>query len=152
MLPQLLPVIALLAVLRFILTFNKFDDVYLLTGGGAGTEVVASGSTTSSPRSFDIGGAAAQALVLAAVPDRPAGRSTCIPRAPGGGGVTGRAPRWPRNMIETRVLRHPAAGWRSPFFVADHRVPVLLHGRCCRCVPIEEVLQNPGRLWVPPRS
>ena len=38
--PQLLPIIALLAVLRFIFTFNKFDDIYLLTGGGAGTEVV----------------------------------------------------------------------------------------------------------------
>ncbi|MBQ0982860.1 carbohydrate ABC transporter permease, partial [Micromonospora sp. M61] len=33
LLPQLLPVIALLGVLRFIMTFNKFDDVYLLTGG-----------------------------------------------------------------------------------------------------------------------
>ena len=34
LLPQLLPVVALLAVLRVIMTFNKFDDVYLLTGGG----------------------------------------------------------------------------------------------------------------------
>jgi multiple sugar transport system permease protein len=40
-LPQLLPVIALLSVLRLIMTFNKFDDVFLLTGGGAGTEVAA---------------------------------------------------------------------------------------------------------------
>ena len=39
--PQLLPVIALLSVLRLIMTFNKFDDVFLLTGGGAGTEVAA---------------------------------------------------------------------------------------------------------------
>ncbi len=31
--PQLLPTIALLAVLRFIFTFNEFDDIYLLTGG-----------------------------------------------------------------------------------------------------------------------
>ena len=46
-LPQLLPTIAVLAVLRFIWTFNKFDDIYLLTGGGAGTQVVASGSTTT---------------------------------------------------------------------------------------------------------
>ena len=38
--PQLLPTIALLALLRFIFTFNEFDDVYLLTGGGAGTQVV----------------------------------------------------------------------------------------------------------------
>ncbi len=35
-LPQLMPVIALLAVLRFIFTFNKFDDVYLLTGAAPG--------------------------------------------------------------------------------------------------------------------
>src|SRR5690242_9599044 len=40
LLPQLSSVIALLSVLRFIMTFTKFDDVYLLTGGGAGTDVV----------------------------------------------------------------------------------------------------------------
>ena len=34
--PQLLPTIAVLTVLRFIWTFNNFDDIYLLTGGGAG--------------------------------------------------------------------------------------------------------------------
>ncbi len=39
LLPQLMPTIAVLAVLRFIWTFNSFDDIYLLTGGGAGTEV-----------------------------------------------------------------------------------------------------------------
>lgn len=39
-LPQLQGVIALLTVLRFIWTFNEFDDIYLLTQGGAGTEVV----------------------------------------------------------------------------------------------------------------
>ncbi len=41
MLPQLLPTIAVLTVLRFIWTFNNFDDIYLLTGGGSGTQVVA---------------------------------------------------------------------------------------------------------------
>ena len=40
-LPQLVGVIALVAVLRFIFTFNAFDEIYLLTGGGAGTEVLA---------------------------------------------------------------------------------------------------------------
>ena len=35
-LPQLLPTIAVLTVLRFIWTFNNFDDIYLLTGGGVG--------------------------------------------------------------------------------------------------------------------
>ena len=40
-LPQLAGVIALIAVLRFIFTFNSFDEIYLLTGGGAGTQVLA---------------------------------------------------------------------------------------------------------------
>jgi multiple sugar transport system permease protein len=66
LLPQLGPVIALLTVLRFIMTFNKFDDVYLLTGGGAGTEVVSVRVYEFLTARFDIGAAAAQALVLAA--------------------------------------------------------------------------------------
>src|SRR4029453_13044386 len=65
-LPQLGSVIALLCVLRFIMTFNKFDDVYLLTGGGAGTEVVSVRVYQFLTARFDIGAAAAQALVLAA--------------------------------------------------------------------------------------
>jgi multiple sugar transport system permease protein len=67
LLPQLMPTIAVLAVLRFIWTFNSFDDIYLLTGGGAGTEVVAVSVFNSLTARGDIGGAAAQALVLAAV-------------------------------------------------------------------------------------
>jgi multiple sugar transport system permease protein len=66
LLPQLAPVIALLTVLRFIMTFNKFDDVYLLTGGGAGTEVVSVRIYHFLTARFDIGAASAQALVLAA--------------------------------------------------------------------------------------
>ena len=66
LLPQLGAVIALLCVLRFIMTFNKFDDVYLLTGGGAGTEVVSVRVFEYLTARFDIGAAAAQALVLAA--------------------------------------------------------------------------------------
>src|SRR4051794_31309433 len=66
LLPQLGPVIALLSVLRFIMTFNKFDDVYLLTGGGAGTEVVSVRVFQFLTARFDIGAASAQALVLAA--------------------------------------------------------------------------------------
>ncbi|WP_433006714.1 carbohydrate ABC transporter permease [Kribbella sp. CA-294648] len=67
LLPQLLPVIALLSVLRFIMTFNKFDDVYLLTGGGAGTDVVAVRVYRFLTARFDVGLASAQAVVLAAV-------------------------------------------------------------------------------------
>lgn len=67
LLPQLMPVIALLCVLRFLMTFTKFDDVYLLTGGGSGTDVVAVRVYDFLTARFDVGGAAAQALVLAAV-------------------------------------------------------------------------------------
>jgi multiple sugar transport system permease protein len=65
--PQLMPVIALLAVLRFIFTFNKFDDVFLLTGGGSGTEVVSVRVYNFLTSRGDVGAAAAQALVLAVV-------------------------------------------------------------------------------------
>ena len=66
-LPQLLPTIAVLTVLRFIWTFNNFDDIYLLTGGSAGTQVVAVRVYDYLINRGDIGAAAAQALVLAAI-------------------------------------------------------------------------------------
>ncbi len=66
-LPQLLPTIAVLTVLRFIWTFNNFDDIYLLTGGGAGTRVVTVRVYDYLINRGDIGAAAAQALVLAAI-------------------------------------------------------------------------------------
>ncbi|MEJ7689229.1 MAG: sugar ABC transporter permease [Nocardioidaceae bacterium] len=66
-LPQLLPTIAVLTVLRFIWTFNNFDDIYLLTGGGAGTKVVTVRVYDYLINQGDIGAAAAQALVLAAI-------------------------------------------------------------------------------------
>ena len=37
--PQLVPIIGVLAVLRTIWTFNEFDDIFLLTGGAARTQV-----------------------------------------------------------------------------------------------------------------
>jgi multiple sugar transport system permease protein len=66
-LPQLMPTIAVLAVLRFIWTFNSFDDIYLLTGGGAGTEVISVRVYNFLTARGDIGLASAQALVLAVV-------------------------------------------------------------------------------------
>lgn len=66
-LPQLVPTIALLCLLRLIMTFNKFDDVYLLTGGTAGTEIAPVRVYDQLTGSLDIGGAAANALVLAVV-------------------------------------------------------------------------------------
>jgi multiple sugar transport system permease protein len=38
--PQLWSVLSTLFLLRFMWTFNKFDDVFLLTGGAAGTETL----------------------------------------------------------------------------------------------------------------
>lgn len=66
-LPQLMPVIALLALLRLMMNFNKFDDVYLLTGGSAGTDVAAVRVYNVLVGNSDIGGAAANALVLSAI-------------------------------------------------------------------------------------
>src|SRR5688500_19478192 len=65
LLTQLTGVIALLAVLRFIWTFNEFDDIYLLTGGGAGTEVVSVGIYNRLTGRGDIGAAAGLWLVVA---------------------------------------------------------------------------------------
>jgi len=67
LLPQLLPTIAVLSILRFIWTFNSFDDIYLLTGGGAGTDVVSVRVFNYLTARGDIGLASAQALVLAAI-------------------------------------------------------------------------------------
>ena len=66
-LPQLMPTIAVLSLLRFIWTFNNFDDIYLLTGGGAGTEVISVRVFDYLVGRGDVGAASAQALVLAAV-------------------------------------------------------------------------------------
>ena len=57
----------MLSVLRFIWTFNNFDDIYLLTGGGAGTRWSAVRVYDYLIARGDIGAAAAQALVLAAI-------------------------------------------------------------------------------------
>jgi multiple sugar transport system permease protein len=66
-LPQLLPTMGVLFVLRFIFTFNKFDDIYLLTGGGAGTEVVSVRVFEFLTARKDVGAASAQATVLAVI-------------------------------------------------------------------------------------
>ncbi|GAB3288860.1 carbohydrate ABC transporter permease [Parasphingorhabdus pacifica] len=66
-LPQLTATIAVLTVLRFIWTFNAFDEVYLLTNGQAGTEVVSVRVFNLLINRGDVGAAAAQALFLAAV-------------------------------------------------------------------------------------
>src|SRR5919205_173923 len=67
LLPQLAGVIALIAVLRFIWTFNAFDDIFLLTGGGAGTQVLATQVYSFLTARGDVGGSAAVAMFMAAV-------------------------------------------------------------------------------------
>jgi multiple sugar transport system permease protein len=60
-------VLALIAVLRFIFTFNAFDEIYLLTGGGAGTEVLATQVYSFLTARNDVGASAAVAMFMAAV-------------------------------------------------------------------------------------
>jgi multiple sugar transport system permease protein len=67
LLPQLMGVIALIAVLRFIFTFNAFDEIYLLTGGGAGTQVLATQVYDFLTARNDVGASAAVAMFMAAV-------------------------------------------------------------------------------------
>jgi multiple sugar transport system permease protein len=67
LLPQLMPVIALLVVLRTIWTFNEFDDIFLLTGGAAGTEVASIRVYQLLTVQKNVGAAAAQSVVLALV-------------------------------------------------------------------------------------
>jgi multiple sugar transport system permease protein len=66
-LPQLMPVIAVLVVLRTIWTFNEFDDIFLLTGGSAGTDVVSIRVYELLTVQRDVGAAAAQSVFLAGV-------------------------------------------------------------------------------------
>jgi multiple sugar transport system permease protein len=66
-LPQLTGVISILFVLRFIFTFNKFDDIFLLNGGAAGTQVVTIKIVEWLRGRADIGAASALAIVLAVI-------------------------------------------------------------------------------------
>ncbi|HEY8458105.1 MAG TPA: sugar ABC transporter permease [Actinopolymorphaceae bacterium] len=66
-LPQLSGVIALLVLLRFIWTFQNFNDVYLLTGGAAGTEVVAVQVYNYLIARNDVGSSAALGLLMSVV-------------------------------------------------------------------------------------
>ena len=65
--PALKPVLSVLFLLRFIWTFNKFDDVFLLTGGGAGTKVITVKIVDWLLGRGDVGAAAALGLILATI-------------------------------------------------------------------------------------
>ena len=63
-LPQLATVLATLFLFRFIWTINKFDDIFLLTRGQAGTKVLTIKVYDYAFGEFDIGAGSAVAMVL----------------------------------------------------------------------------------------
>jgi multiple sugar transport system permease protein len=63
-LPELRYIIGAIFLLRLIWTFNKFDDIFLLTGGGFGTKVLPVLTYEFSFRLFDFGKGAATSMIL----------------------------------------------------------------------------------------
>ena len=63
-LPQLVGILSVLFLLRFIWTFNKFDDIFLLTGGNAGTRVLTVNVYEQAFALSNIGAGAAVAVVI----------------------------------------------------------------------------------------
>ncbi len=63
-LPELRYVLGAIFLLRLIWTFNKFDDIFLLTGGGFGTKVLPVLVYELSFRLRDFGAGAAAAMIL----------------------------------------------------------------------------------------
>lgn len=63
-LPQLLGILSVLFLLRFIWTFNKFDDIFLLTGGNAGTRTLTVNVYEQAFAISNIGAGAAVAVVV----------------------------------------------------------------------------------------
>lgn len=63
-LPQLRLVLTTVILLRFIWTINRFDDVFLLTGGAGGTKVLPVRVYNYLMGEWDIGTAAALAIIL----------------------------------------------------------------------------------------
>lgn len=62
--PQLLGILSILFLLRFIWTFNKFDDIFLLTGGNAGTRTLTVNVYEQAFAVSNIGAGAAVAVVV----------------------------------------------------------------------------------------
>lgn len=63
-LPQLVGILSTLFLLRFIWTFNKFDDIFLLTGGAAGTKTLTISVFDQAFGRQDLGTGAAVSVVL----------------------------------------------------------------------------------------
>jgi multiple sugar transport system permease protein len=66
-LPELRFVIGAIFLLRLIWTFNKFDDIFLLTGGGFGTRVLPILTYEFSFKLFSFGKGAASSMILLVV-------------------------------------------------------------------------------------
>jgi multiple sugar transport system permease protein len=62
--PQLMGILSVLFLLRFIWTFNKFDDIFLLTGGNAGTRTLTVNVYEQAFAVSNIGAGAAVAVVV----------------------------------------------------------------------------------------
>lgn len=62
--PQLMGILSVLFLLRFIWTFNKFDDIFLLTGGNAGTRTLTVSVYEQAFALSNIGAGAAVAVVI----------------------------------------------------------------------------------------
>jgi len=62
--PELRYVLGAIFLLRLMWTFNKFDDIFLLTGGGFGTKVLPVLTYEFSFKLFDFGRGAATAMIL----------------------------------------------------------------------------------------
>ena len=63
-LPQIVGILAVLFLLRFIWTFNKFDDIFLLTGGNAGTRTLTVDVYEQAFAISNLGAGAAVAVVV----------------------------------------------------------------------------------------
>jgi multiple sugar transport system permease protein len=63
-LPMLMGILSVLFLLRFIWTFNKFDDIFLLTGGNAGTRTLTVNVYEQAFAVSNIGAGAAVAVVI----------------------------------------------------------------------------------------
>ncbi len=63
-LPQLMGILSVLFLLRFIWTFNKFDDIFLLTGGNAGTRTLTVSVYEQAFAVSNIGAGAAVSVVI----------------------------------------------------------------------------------------
>jgi len=62
-LPQLVGILSILFMLRFIWTFNKFDDIFLMTGGAAGTRTLTVNVYEQGFAQLNLGAGAAAAVI-----------------------------------------------------------------------------------------